>query len=40
MFLQGVWRGDAWSQHQSEVMILSAILVVAGILAVRTFRWE
>jgi ABC-2 type transport system permease protein len=39
-FLQGMWRGDAWSQHQSEVMILGAILVVAGILAVRTFRWE
>jgi hypothetical protein len=35
-----MWRGDAWSQHQSEAMILGAILVVAGILAVRTFRWE
>lgn len=38
--MQGMWRGDAWSQHQSEVLILGAILVVAGILAVRLFRWE
>jgi ABC-2 type transport system permease protein len=38
--MQGMWRGDAWSQHQSEVIILGAILVVAGFVAVRVFRWE
>jgi ABC-2 type transport system permease protein len=38
--LQGMWRGDPWAQHQSEVVILGAILVVASILAVRVFRWE
>jgi ABC-2 type transport system permease protein len=38
--LQGMWRGDAWSQHQSEVVILGAIFVIAGLLAVRVFRWE
>jgi ABC-2 type transport system permease protein len=38
--MQGMWRGDAWSQHQSEVVILGAILVVAGLIAVRVFRWE
>jgi ABC-2 type transport system permease protein len=38
--MQGMWRGDAWSLHQSEVVILGAILVVAGIIAVRVFRWE
>ncbi len=38
--MQGMWRGDAWPQHQSEVVILGAILVVAGIVAVRVFRWE
>jgi ABC-2 type transport system permease protein len=38
--LQGMWRGDAWSQHQTEVVVLGAILVVAGIIAVRIFRWE
>lgn len=38
--MQGMWLGDTWSQHQSEVLILGAILVVAGIVAVRVFRWE
>jgi ABC-2 type transport system permease protein len=38
--LQGMWRGDSWSMHQSEVVILGAILVVAGIVAIRIFRWE
>jgi ABC-2 type transport system permease protein len=38
--LQGMWYGDAWSQHQTEVVVLGAILVVAGIIAVRVFRWE
>jgi ABC-2 type transport system permease protein len=38
--LQGMWRGDAWSLHQTEVLVLGAILVVAGLLAVRLFRWE
>ncbi len=38
--MQGMWQGDAWSQHQTEVVILGAILVVAGIIAVRVFRWE
>jgi ABC-2 type transport system permease protein len=38
--LQGMWRGDAWSQHQTEVLVLGAVLVVAGLLAVRLFRWE
>jgi ABC-2 type transport system permease protein len=38
--LQGMWRGDAWSQHQTEVVVLGAIMVVAGIVAVKVFRWE
>ena len=38
--LQGMWRGDAWSQHQTEVVVLGIILVAAGIVAVKVFRWE
>jgi ABC-2 type transport system permease protein len=38
--LTGLWRGAAWSQYQSEVVILGAILVVSGIAAIRVFRWE
>jgi ABC-2 type transport system permease protein len=38
--LQGMWQGDAWSLHQTEVVVLGAVMVVAGIIAVRVFRWE
>jgi ABC-2 type transport system permease protein len=38
--MQGMWRGDAWAQHQTEVMILGVLLVVFGLIAVRVFRWE
>jgi ABC-2 type transport system permease protein len=38
--MQGMWHGDAWSQHQMEVIVLGAVLVAAGILAVKVFRWE
>jgi ABC-2 type transport system permease protein len=38
--LQGLWQGDAWSQHQTDVLVLGAIMIVAGIIAVCVFRWE
>jgi ABC-2 type transport system permease protein len=38
--LRGLWVGDAWSEHQTELIVLSAILVVCSIAAVRVFRWE
>jgi ABC-2 type transport system permease protein len=38
--MQGMWRGDAWSQHQSEVVILGVLMIVFGIIAVKVFRWE
>jgi ABC-2 type transport system permease protein len=38
--LQGLWKGDAWSQHQTELIVLGAILVVSSIVAVKVFRWE
>lgn len=38
--LQGLWKGDAWSQHQTELIVLSAMLVVASVVAVKVFRWE
>jgi ABC-2 type transport system permease protein len=38
--LQGLWKGEDWSQHQAELIILSAVLVVASIVAVKVFRWE
>ncbi|MCX6027137.1 MAG: ABC transporter permease [Chloroflexi bacterium] len=38
--LRGLWVGDAWSEHQTELIVLSAILVVCTIVAVKVFRWE
>jgi ABC-2 type transport system permease protein len=38
--LKGLWMGDAWSQHMTEVIVLGAILVVCSIVAVKVFRWE
>lgn len=38
--LRGLWIGESWSQHSSEVIILLCILVVGVLLSARTFRWE
>lgn len=38
--LQGLWRGQAWSEHLLAVTILSVMLVAGGILSSRVFRWE
>jgi ABC-2 type transport system permease protein len=38
--LQGLWKGDAWSQHQMELIVLITVLVVSSMVAVRVFRWE
>jgi ABC-2 type transport system permease protein len=38
--LQGLWKGDPWSQHLTEVAVLSVMLVVCSIVAIRVFRWE
>jgi len=38
--LQGLWVGDAWSAHQTELVVLGCILVVSIIIAVMIFRWE
>jgi ABC-2 type transport system permease protein len=38
--LKGLWIGDHWSQHLTEVIVLAAILVIAGTVAAKVFRWE
>ena len=38
--LRGLWIGEAWSQHITEVIVLAAILVVGVLVSIRTFRWE
>ncbi len=38
--LRGLWNGDAWSQHTTNVIVLAAMLVIGILVSVRTFRWE
>lgn len=38
--LRGLWRGDAWGEHLTEVAVLLGLLVVGVIVSAKTFRWE
>jgi len=38
--LQGLWFGEPWGDHVTEVTVLAGILVVGVIVAAKTFRWE
>jgi len=38
--LQGLWFGEPWGDHLTEVAILVGVLVIGGVVAAKTFRWE
>ncbi|MCG3121059.1 MAG: hypothetical protein ALAOOOJD_03999 [bacterium] len=38
--LRGVWIGESWSQHWTEVGVLTAMLVIGVAISAKTFRWE
>jgi ABC-2 type transport system permease protein len=38
--LRGLWFGEGWGEHLTEVIILGGILMVGAGLAARFFRWE
>jgi ABC-2 type transport system permease protein len=38
--MQGLWKGDAWSGHWNEVLVLGGVLAAGVFLSARTFRWE
>lgn len=38
--MKGLWFGEPWSRHLVEVTVLTGILVIAGAIAARIFRWE
>jgi len=38
--MRGLWVGESWAKHQTEVAVLGGVLVVGIILSARFFRWE
>lgn len=38
--LRGLWFGDIWSQHVTDVIVLSAILAAGVFISIKLFRWE
>jgi ABC-2 type transport system permease protein len=38
--LRGLWSGETWSMHTTDVIVLAAMLVGGVLISARTFRWE
>ncbi len=38
--MRGLWSGESWAKHLTEVAVLVGVLVIGMALAARTFRWE
>jgi ABC-2 type transport system permease protein len=38
--LRGVWHGERWTAHLTDVAVLSLMFVVFTAIAARVFRWE
>nr|HID12199.1 ABC transporter permease [Anaerolineae bacterium] len=38
--LKGLWFGEPWGEHLTEVTVLVGMLVAGVVVAARTFRWE
>lgn len=38
--LRGLWTGDAWIQHTTEVIVLVSVLVVGVLISAKAFKWE
>jgi ABC-2 type transport system permease protein len=38
--LRGLWIGETWSQHSTDAIVLTVMLVVGVLISARLFRWE
>src|SRR5262249_22901413 len=38
--LRGIWRGDGWSAHLSDVAVLTLMCLVFSAVSSKVFRWE
>jgi len=38
--LRGIWHGEGWAAHASDVAVLALMFVALTVLASKVFRWE
>jgi ABC-2 type transport system permease protein len=38
--MRGLWAGESWGKHMTELAVLGGVLVIGIILSARFFRWE
>jgi len=38
--LRGIWQGEGWSAHMSDVAVLSLMFVAFTAVSAKVFRWE
>ncbi len=38
--LRGLWFGEAWGKHLTEVGVLVGMLIIGVLISAKTFRWE
>lgn len=38
--LQGIWRGDGWSSHATDVVALVIVFAICTFVSAKLFRWE
>lgn len=38
--LRGLWTGETWNQHTTEVIVLGSLLLGGLLISAKTFRWE
>jgi len=38
--LEGIWNGDGWTAHLSDIGALAVVFVVCTALSAKVFRWE
>lgn len=37
---RGIWHGESWASHTTDVAVLALVFVVSATLSARVFRWE
>ena len=38
--LEGIWKGEPWSAHLTDIAALAIVCVAGTALSARVFRWE